>query len=131
MTPTTHGSLAELLARPRLTFGAVPLVFVSRDGRHQTTLDAVRERAEHLAGGLRALGVRPGDRVSAQFPLCEEAIVAQFATLMLGAVLVPVVPVFGSRELTQLFAEAKPVVHLTQRRWRKLDYVDRVGIRGR
>lgn len=122
MTPTARGSLTELLARPELTFGAVPLVFVSRDGRRQTTLNAIRARAEHLAGGLRALGVRAGDRVSAQFPLCEEAIVAQFAALMLGAVLVPVVPVFGSRELTQLFAEAKPTAHLTQCRWRKLDY---------
>lgn len=122
MTPTTYGSLTELLARPRLTFGTVPLVFVSRAGRYETTLDAVRERAEHLAAGLHALGVRQGDRVSAQFPLCEEAIVAQFAALMLGAVLVPMVPVYGSRELTQLFAEAKPVVHLTRDRWRKLDY---------
>ncbi|MET7335434.1 AMP-binding protein [Nonomuraea sp. NPDC005650] len=97
-------------------------MFVSREGRYTTTLNAIRERAEHLAGGLRALGVKAGDKVSTQFPLCEEAIVAQFATLMLGAVLVPVVPVFGSRELTRLFEDAKPVAHLTCRRWRKLDY---------
>src|ERR1700755_1411054 len=94
-------SLTELLAGSELTYGGTPLLFVSREGRYTTTLTAVRERATRLASGLRAHGVRAGDTVSVQFPLCEEAIVAQFAALMLGAVLAPVVPVFGSRELSR------------------------------
>lgn len=120
---TARASLTELLAQPELTFGSAPLLFVSREGRYTTTLNAIRNRAKHLAGGLRGLGVKSGDKVSVQLPLCEDAIVAQFAALMLGAVLVPIVPVFGSRELTQVFAEANPVAHLTRRRWRKLDYL--------
>ena len=125
MAPTTDApaTLTGLLARPELTHGDVPLLFVSRDGRHTTTLARIRERAARLAAGLSELGVRPGAAVSVQFPLCEEAIVAQIAVLMVGGVLAPVVPVFGSRELARLFSDARPEVHLTLPRWRKVDYL--------
>lgn len=118
----TPASLTELLARRELEYGATPVEFISPDGRHSTTMTAIRDRAARLAGGLRSRGVRAGDAVSMQFPLTEEAIVAQFAALMLGAVLVPIVPVFGSREVEQVFRIARPTAHLTLGRWRKHDY---------
>jgi acyl-CoA synthetase (AMP-forming)/AMP-acid ligase II len=120
--PEAQASLTDHLSRPDLTYGATPLIFVDRDGRRTVTLGELRERAERFAGGLRALGVKARDRIAVQMPNCEEAIVVQFAALMIDAVLVPIVPVFGSRELTQIFSATRPVAFLTLNRWRKLDY---------
>lgn len=51
------------------------------------------------AGGLRALGVRPGDRVAVDLPNSLEFVVTMMAALRLGAVHVPVNPMFTAREL--------------------------------
>ncbi|MFT4229666.1 MAG: AMP-binding protein [Microbacterium sp.] len=122
-TQQAPGSLSALLAEPELEYGTTPIEFVSQDGRYTTTMSAIRERARRLAAGLRARGVGPGDAVSMQFPLSEDAVVAQLAAVLLGAVLVPVVPVFGPREVEQVFRITRPVAHLTQGRWRKFDYL--------
>lgn len=115
-------TLSGLLGAQDMRYGETPLTFVTADGRSTTTLRELRDRATRLAGGLRRLGVRPRDHVAFQLPLCADAIVAQFAALMLDAVLVPVVPVFGAKELTQVFRDVEPKAFLTTDRWRKVDY---------
>lgn len=124
---TVTESLTELLQAPDLRNGDVPMVFITPDDRHTTNLNELRERAMHFAGGLRELGVKPRDRVSVQMPNCAEAIIVQLAALMLDAVLVPVVPVFSTREMTQMFSDAHPSVHVTLDRWRKFSYPEIVA----
>src|ERR1700744_5546109 len=80
-------------------------------------------RARRVAAGLSALGVRPGDRVSSQLTNGEKSIEQQFAALMVEAVLVPVVPVFGPKELGPILTDARPVVHVTHDRWGKTAYL--------
>lgn len=126
MTQTQQApvSLTGLLAQPELEYGGTPIEFVSQSGRYTTDMAAIRARAERLAAGLRERGVTAGDVISAQFPLVEEAIVAQFAALMLDVVLAPIVPVFGPREVEQVFRITRPAAHLTLGRWRKIDYLN-------
>lgn len=50
----------------------------------------LRERVSHVAGGLRALGVQPGDRVAALLFNGPAAVECWFATLAVGAIWVPV-----------------------------------------
>lgn len=52
-----------------------------------------------LAGWLEAVGVRAGDRVAVYLPNSPQFIVAMMAVLRLGAVHVPVNPMFQSAEL--------------------------------
>jgi fatty-acyl-CoA synthase len=52
----------------------------------------VRERALAVCGGLRSLGVRPGDRVALIFPTGIEFFEGFFGALLAGAVPVPLYP---------------------------------------
>ena len=52
----------------------------------------VRERALAVCGGLRSLGVAPGDRVALIFPTCIEFFEGFFGALLAGAVPVPLYP---------------------------------------
>jgi amino acid adenylation domain-containing protein len=60
------------------------------DGRAHLDWSAYRNRAAALAGALRAVGVRPGDRVGIHLPKSVDSFVAAHAIVRLGAVMVPV-----------------------------------------
>ena len=55
--------------------------------------------AEQVAGALQALGVGPGDVVAVQLPGSYEGAVIQVAVGLCGAVLLPVVMIYGPREM--------------------------------
>lgn len=52
----------------------------------------ISQRAELVAGGLAAGGIRPGDRVALVFPTCPGFFHAFFGVLLAGAVPVPLYP---------------------------------------
>src|SRR5690242_4192602 len=55
--------------------------------------------ARRLAGALAAEGLQPGDVVAFQLPNWREAIVAFYGLAMGGFVLVPIVHVYGPKEV--------------------------------
>ena len=57
------------------------------------------------AEGLRRLGVRKGDRVALVLPNCPEHVVAFYAALRLGAVVVEHNPLYTARELRHQFED--------------------------
>jgi acyl-CoA synthetase len=65
-------------------------------------------RVEAVAADLAARGVRPGDRVVAQLPNRVELLVLIMASWHLGAVAVPVVPMYRRRELTHILRVTAP-----------------------
>ncbi|HMO47787.1 MAG TPA: AMP-binding protein [Rubrivivax sp.] len=64
------------------------------------------------AGGLKDLGVGPGDIVAVQLPNWWEFVVVSFAANRIGAIVNPLMPIFRERELAYMlgFAEAKVLV---------------------
>jgi acyl-CoA synthetase (AMP-forming)/AMP-acid ligase II len=62
------------------------------DGERRATFAELDAAAERLAGGLRAHGVRPGDRVALLMPNCLEAAVAIYGAARARAAFVPVNP---------------------------------------
>jgi acyl-CoA synthetase (AMP-forming)/AMP-acid ligase II len=76
-----------------------PLIFVTGDGEQATTLGALVSDAERVAAALQARGVGPGDVVAVQLPGSYEGAVVQAAVGLCGAVLLPVVMIYGPREL--------------------------------
>ncbi|MYT75496.1 MULTISPECIES: AMP-binding protein [unclassified Streptomyces] len=72
------------------------------------------DRAARLAGWLTARGVRPGDRVGVFLPNGARFVVALLAVLRLGAVHVPVNPMFRAAELRHELRDAGPEVIVTQ-----------------
>ncbi len=79
----------------------------------QLTRAELRHEVARLAGGLRALGVGPGDRVAAYLPNIPEAVAAFLACASIGAVWSSCSPDFGARSVIDRFAQIEPRVLLT------------------
>ena len=63
------------------------------------TVGEVYNEARRVAGGLRALGLGPGDVVAFQLPNWVEAAITFYACAMLGVTLVPIVHFYGPKEV--------------------------------
>jgi cyclohexanecarboxylate-CoA ligase len=87
-----------------------PLVFVSGDGERATTLGELVSDAEKVAGALQARGIGHGDVVAVQLPGSYEGAVIQAAVGLCGAVLLPVVMIYGAREMEFVLRGATAVV---------------------
>jgi long-chain acyl-CoA synthetase len=79
-----------------------------------TTYRELKDQVDRFAGVLRDLGVRKGDRVALVLPNCPQNVIAFFATLRLGAVVVEHNPLYTEHELRHQLADcgAKVVVAL-------------------
>ncbi len=73
----------------------------------------LQEQTSRLAGVLRKLGVRTGDRVLIYMPMIPEAAVAMLACARIGAVHSVVFGGFAAKELATRIDDAKPRVVLT------------------
>jgi long-chain acyl-CoA synthetase len=65
----------------------------------QLTFADVKQRSDALAASLAGLGIAKGDRVGIMLPNCPQYIVATFAILRIGAVIVNINPSYTPREL--------------------------------
>jgi long-chain acyl-CoA synthetase len=81
--------------------GRVALEFFGRETRYRDLGDEIDRAAE----GLRKLGVTAGDRVAILLPNSPQHVVAFYATLRLGAVVVEHNPLYTDRELRHLFED--------------------------
>ncbi|MBC7551531.1 MAG: AMP-binding protein, partial [Cellulomonas sp.] len=69
----------------------------------RTTYAELGDQIDQAAEGLRQLGVRAGDRVALILPNCPQHVVAFYAVLRLGAVVVEHNPLYTLRELRHQF----------------------------
>jgi long-chain acyl-CoA synthetase len=76
-------------------------------GAELTYLD-VKQRSDALAASLADLGIVKGDRVGIMLPNCPQYIIAAFAVLRLGAVVVNINPSYTSREVLVVAADSTP-----------------------
>jgi long-chain acyl-CoA synthetase len=96
------GSLHDLLAASVAEFGdAVALQFFGRE----TTYRELGEQIDRAAEGLRLLGVQKGDPVGLVLPNCPQHIVAFYAILRLGGIVVEHNPLYTPRELRHQFED--------------------------
>jgi len=95
-------SLVAMLERSVAEAGDHPaLEFFGR----RTTYTELGDQIDRAAEGLRTLGVRAGDRVAVLLPNCPQHVVAFYAVLRLGAVVVEHNPLYTSRELRHQFED--------------------------
>ena len=73
-------------------------------GRTQTFSELDRE-VRRAAAGLKAFGVRPGDRVAIMLPNCPQHVAAFFAVQKIGAIAVEHNPLYTAHELRPQFMD--------------------------
>jgi long-chain acyl-CoA synthetase len=78
-------------------------------GADRVTYDELLGAVERAAGGLRALGVRRGERVAVCLENSVEAAIAIFGIARAGAVFVPVGRTVRAGKLGSIFADCAPV----------------------
>ena len=101
------GHLGELM--PRAAQRWPDEVFAVFEGE-ALTFAGMGAWVDATARDLRAAGVRAGDPVLVHLPNCFEVLVLQLAAWRLGAVSVPVVPIYRERELRTIVHELRPPV---------------------
>ena len=101
LEPVT-GSLIDIVEASARDYPDAPaLQFFGRT----TSYRLLQEQIDRAAAGLRAQGVRPGDPVAIVLPNCPQHIVAFYAILRLGAVVVEHNPLYTPRELRKQFED--------------------------
>lgn len=70
-----------------------------------TTYTELGDQITRAAEGLRRIGVQAGDRVALVLPNCPQHVVAFYAVLRLGAIVVEHNPLYTERELRHMFED--------------------------
>ncbi|OIH96867.1 MULTISPECIES: long-chain-fatty-acid--CoA ligase [unclassified Curtobacterium] len=97
-----RGSLVDLVEQSAQEFPRrVALEFFKRT----TSYGELEEQIRRAANGLRKLGVGAGDRVAIVLPNCPQHVVAFYAVLRLGAIVVEHNPLYTPRELRHQFED--------------------------
>jgi len=98
------------------------LVDVRREGTRAWSWRALDEAADRTASLLLDLGVAPGERVAFQLPNWGEFVVLAVATLRIGAVCCPVMPIFRRRELEYVLRRSGARVLVVPEHFRGRDH---------
>lgn len=90
---------------------APAIIFRNERGqRRELSWHELRSATARIADGLRAAGVKSGDRVAGYLPNIPETVIAMLATTSLGAVWSSCSPDFGLSGVLDRFGQIKPKV---------------------
>ncbi|OTA20791.1 yersiniabactin siderophore biosynthetic protein [Xenorhabdus beddingii] len=99
--------LNQQLANALQTGGSAPaLVSAGEVISYQQLMSLVFSTAARL----RAIQIKKGDRIAFQLPNCAEGVVLMLATLITGAVPVPILPAYRERELRHILKKTRPTI---------------------
>lgn len=82
---------------------AVALIFFGKRMTY-TELDA---QIKTLASSMQEIGIKQGDRVTLLLPNCPQYVIAYYAILSIGAIVVPVNPLSTESELLHIFRDGQ------------------------
>jgi acyl-CoA synthetase (AMP-forming)/AMP-acid ligase II len=115
-------TLPAQIIRGAAEYGDIDVVFAGVERTIETTLAGLVEDAARLAGALEGLGVGPGDVVAVQLPGSYDGAIAQAAVTLRGAVLLPIVLIYGPRELAFILRQSGAVALIVPSSWRGRDH---------
>src|SRR6266511_2399588 len=101
--PYPEKSLFSVLEDTARTFPDRPAL--AWFGKHLSYRELLRE-VERFSAALASLGVKKGDRVGLVLPNCPQYVIAYYATIRIGAVIVGNNPLYTQRELTHQLSDA-------------------------
>jgi cyclohexanecarboxylate-CoA ligase len=96
-------------------------VFVT-DATTSYTFSQLRETARRLAAGLERIGIGKGDRVVVQLPNWTEFVVISVALSRLGAIMVPIMPIYRADDVRFIVETAGAKAAFTPSVFRGFDH---------
>ncbi|MGN5238620.1 AMP-binding protein [Rhodococcus sp. SJ-3] len=119
----------DVLAESCVSGASATVVYADAEGGQLvTTVGEIHTLAQRVAAALQDRGVRAGDAVAVQLPNGIEASVAYEAVLLTGAVLVPIVHIYGPNEVRFILEQSGAKVLVQPDRWRSVEYGDRLAV---
>ncbi len=97
-------------------------VFYRGDAGQSYSNLELHERALRLAGALRGINVAAGDVVAVQLPTSVEASLIYQAAAHLGAVTLPIISIYGAREVSYIVSQSRAKVLFVPAYWRGRNY---------
>lgn len=120
-------TLGEALTEGAQSYPDSKLIFVSESEERPITLGEMYARGQRLAGAFYNLGLREGDVIAIQVPNWLEGALVYQAAISLGLIVLPVIHIYGAKELNYILRESRAKALLMPDRWRHIDYVERFG----
>ncbi|PPJ14946.1 cyclohexanecarboxylate-CoA ligase [Nocardia nova] len=97
-------------------------VFVT-DGTYALTFAELYDTSQRLALGLHRQGVRTGDRVAVQLPNWAAFVLVAAALARIGAVMVPVMPIYRKDEVSHVVSDASIRMAIAPAQFKGFDYL--------
>ncbi|MGV9710998.1 AMP-binding protein [Gordonia sp. NPDC003424] len=97
-------------------------VFVT-DGTHALTFAELYDSSQRLALGLHRRGLAEGDRVAVQLPNWAAFVVVAAALARIGAVMVPIMPIYRKDEVSHVISDAAVRMAIAPAEFKGFDYV--------
>ncbi len=120
--PLRFITISQLLDETVAAHGARDAAIFAATGARWSWYDLQR-KADEVAAGLLALGIKRGDRVGIWAPNCEEWLGLQFGTARIGAILVNINPAYRESELEYALNKVQCRVLVMARAIKSSDYV--------
>lgn len=122
LLPSADRNLAEAMAQGARDFHDRRLVAASSTRPADLTLSELFTAGQRFGTHLQRIGIMPGDIVAVQLPAWSEWLVAAVGIAHAGAVLLPVVSIYGATELAFILGQAEARAIVTPDAWRQTHY---------
>src|SRR5687767_10084804 len=120
----TNDTLGALVDRSLRAAPTAPVHVWSATNEWHGTYADVHADARRLVAALRAAGIAAGDAVAFQLPNWREAVVAFYGLALGGYVLVPIVHIYGAKEVRFILGQSGARAYISADRYGNVDYVD-------
>jgi len=108
----------------------VPFIAVSDFNPAEDSLSNIVRDGRRMGTRLAKMGTIPGDIIGVMLPNWREWMVACVATQQAGAVMLPIVTIYGAKELGFILRQSRAKMLLTPDHWRGTDYAELVASAG-
>jgi acyl-CoA synthetase (AMP-forming)/AMP-acid ligase II len=124
-TSLIEAFISAAAARP-----AAPFIVWSDTRPAEDRLDRIVAAGRRAGARLTGLGVVPGEVIGVMLPNWREWMVACVAAQQAGAVLLPIVTIYGAKELGFILSQSRASVLITPDQWRGVDYAGLAAVCG-
>jgi acyl-CoA synthetase len=124
----TDDTLADIAFRGVTRSAAVRCRVRSRTRPFIGTVGEVADMGRRLAGTLRNRGIAAGDVVAFQLPNWAEAVACFYGLFPLGVIVVPIVHIYGTKEVSHILRESRARAFITADRFGRQDYLSNLEV---